>query len=156
MDPRFSQLVQASIDHIYRNFTTLVATARKSTPEKIGEVAQGRVWVGRQALTHGLVDRLGSYGDALKAAATRAKLPEGYRVSYVEAQPGRLARLMQGFGLTLGDVSGAPLELQGALVALGLAAPLATGVVQDLGWLADVADKRQPFAAVTHCLCTVP
>jgi protease-4 len=156
MDPRFSQLVQASIDHIYRNFTTLVATARKSTPEKIGEVAQGRVWVGKQALTHGLVDRLGSYGDALKAAATRAKLPEGYRVSYVEAQPGRLDRLMQGFGLTLGDVSGTPTDLQGALVALGLAAPLTTGVAQELGWLADVADKRQAFAAVTHCLCTVP
>ena len=25
-----------------------------------------------------------------------------------------------------------------------------------LGWLSAVADRRQPFAAVTHCLCGMP
>ncbi|MDP1901010.1 MAG: signal peptide peptidase SppA [Rubrivivax sp.] len=156
VNPRFAQLVQASIDHIYRDFTAKVANARKSTPEQIDAVAQGRVWAGRQALALGLVDRLGSYGDALKSAATRAKLPEGYRVKYVEAEPGRLDRLLQRFGVALGVVAGAPVDLQGALVALGLALPASAGVAQDLGWLAEMADKRQPFAAVTHCLCTAP
>ena len=44
-----AQLVQTSIDHIYREFTTKVAAARKTTPEKIDAVAQGRVWTGAQA-----------------------------------------------------------------------------------------------------------
>ena len=91
LDPRYAQVVQSTIDHIYADFTTRVAQARKTTPEKIDTVAQGRVWTGAQALSNGLVDRLGSYGDALDAAATRAKLPKGYRVTYIERQPGRWA-----------------------------------------------------------------
>lgn len=81
--------MQASIDHTYRDFTAKVAAARKSTPEKVDAVAQGRVWSGKDALARGLVDRLGRYGDALESAATRAKLAKGYGVHYVEAAPGR-------------------------------------------------------------------
>jgi len=33
---------------------------------------------------------------------------------------------------------------------------VAAGVAQDLGWLAEVAERRQPFAAVAHCLCGAP
>jgi protease-4 len=29
-------------------------------------------------------------------------------------------------------------------------------VGKDLGWLSQVANRRQPFAAVTHCLCEAP
>jgi protease-4 len=29
-------------------------------------------------------------------------------------------------------------------------------VAKDLGWLSQVASRRQPFAAVTHCLCEIP
>ena len=46
-------------------FTARAAQARKTTPDKIDAVAQGRVWSGAQALERGLVDRLGRYGDAL-------------------------------------------------------------------------------------------
>ena len=162
LDPRLAQLVQASIEHTYRDFTTLAATARKTTPEKIDAVGQGRVWSGKDALALGLVDRLGSFGDALKAAATRAKLPEGYRVQYVEAEPGRLQRWLDRLGLAsvldgvvAGD-AGTAAGLQGTLVALGLRLPASAGVAQDLGWLADVAAQRRPWAAVTHCLCQVP
>jgi protease-4 len=30
------------------------------------------------------------------------------------------------------------------------------GVAKDLGWLSEVAQRRAPFAAVTHCLCEAP
>jgi protease-4 len=156
MNPRFAQLVQASIDHTYRDFTAKVAAARTSTPEKIDAVAQGRVWSGKDALARGLVDRLGSYGDALESAATRAKLAKDYRVTYVETEPGRLERLLQRFGVALGDVVGSPVDLQAALVALGLTVPAATGIAQDLSWMTEVAAPGRPFAAVTHCLCTPP
>jgi protease-4 len=37
-----------------------------------------------------------------------------------------------------------------------LPAGAVAGVAKDLGWLSQVANRRQPFAAVTHCLCEVP
>ena len=84
--------------------------ARKSTPAQIDAVAQGRVWTGAQALERGLVDRLGSYGDALQAAALRGKLPGAdrgdYRITYLEREPGRLQQL---------------LDLLGGSVSVGLA-----------------------------------
>src|SRR6185369_4680992 len=61
MDPRFAQLVQSGVGRIYTDFTTKAAQARKTTPEKIDAVAQGRVWTGAQALERGLVDRLGGF-----------------------------------------------------------------------------------------------
>jgi protease-4 len=172
-DPRFAQLVQASIDRVYRDFTTRAAEARKTTPEKIDAVGQGRVWSGKDALAQGLVDRLGSYGDALASAAKRAKLPEGYRVQYVEAEPGRLDRLLQRLGVDAGDLGGlrsallgpsqtAASELHAAAVALGLAPPAAAAMLRDLGWLAGLQGSDpnngggRPYAAVTHCLCTPP
>ena len=56
LDPRLADLVQKSVDHTYLDFTTKVAAARKTTPEKIDAVAQGRVWTGAQAKERGLVD----------------------------------------------------------------------------------------------------
>lgn len=155
-DPRFGQLVQSVIDRAYLDFTTLAATARKTTPARIDEVGQGRVWSGRQAVAVGLVDRTGGLGDALAAAAERAKLPSGHRVQYLEARPGRLERLLQDIGAAVAGTIGQPLDLRATLLALGLAPALAPDVAHDLGWLAEVAERRQPFAAVTHCLCGVP
>jgi protease IV len=165
-DPRFVQLVQSSIDHVYRDFTIKAAAARKSTPEKIDAVAQGRVWAGKDALAQGLVDRLGSFNDAVQAAATRGKLAQGYRVEYVEAPPGRLDRWLQRFGLAeLAGLSGlwapAPNAQQALLAALatslGLPAPAAAALAQDLGWLSELAQQpHKPFAAAAHCLCVAP
>jgi protease-4 len=167
LDPRFEQLIQSAINHIYGDFTQLVAKARKSTPEKIHEIAQGRVWSGQQALQVGLVDRLGSLGDAVAAAAKLGKLEATARVQYVEADPGRLQMWMQRFGMSLAAAPGvqdlvapqatqAQAQLQGALLALGLGLPSPGGVLPDLAWLADVAARRQPFASSAHCLCTPP
>jgi protease-4 len=162
LDPRFEQLIQAAVNHTYSDFTTLVATARKSTPEKIHAIAQGRVWSGQQALETGLVDRLGSLGDAVAAAAKLGKLEPTARVQYVEAEPGRLQMWMQRFGVSLPAVvdpqalAVPQAELQGALLALGLGLPATTGVLPDLAWLAEVAARRQPFTTATHCLCTPP
>ncbi len=159
LDPRYEQLIQSSVDHIYADFTGKAAAARKTTPQKIDEVAQGRVWSGAQALQRGLVDRVGSFADALSAARARAQLPEDARVTYVEQEPGRLQTLL-GFldsAVLQGAVQGAA---QGALQALGLPAvgtPLAAGALRDLrddlGGLAGLATPGHPFAAVVHCLC---
>jgi protease IV len=172
-DPRYVQLVQTSIDHIYRDFTSRTAGARKSTPEKIDAVAQGRVWSGKDALANGLVDRLGGLTEALASAAKLAKLPANPRVQYIEAEPGRLDRLLQGFGLNgqaaLSDVQELTSEksgLTGLLVALGWLPPAALQMADELTWLGQLGGKtgsqpgqaHKPFAfsAVVHCLCTAP
>src|SRR5262249_40927580 len=51
-----------------------VAAGRKKTREQVDAIAQGRVWAGGDAHRLGLVDQLGSFNDALKAAARRARL----------------------------------------------------------------------------------
>ena len=154
LDPRFGDLVQSSIDHIYADFTGKVAKARKTTPEKIDAVAQGRVWTGAQALERGLVDRLGSYGDALDSAATRAKLDKDYRIIYLERDPGRFARLVEMFEATVARVVGDGLAQ--SFAGLGVPALAAGDLARDVGGLLDVATAKRPFAAVVHCLCEAP
>ena len=158
LDPRVAQMVQAVIEHGYSRFIGKAAEARKTTPEKIDAVAQGRVWTGQQALERGLVDRLGSYGDAVRSAKARANLADDTRVEYIERAPGRLQQLMGLLGG--GDVAWAQHAMawfgETPLAATALPASVAAEVHGDLRWLADVAERRQPFAAVVHCLCTAP
>lgn len=154
MDPRFAELIQAYVGRIYTDFTTLAAQARKTTPEKINEVAQGRVWTGTQALERGLIDRVGSYTDALKAAATRAKLAEDAPVRYIEREPSRFERLSALIGGGMARVLAEQFDL--AVVPAGLPAGALTDARRELGWLAGLATREAgatPFVAVTHCLC---
>lgn len=78
------EVLQASVEHAYSVFVDNVATARKKSFDDIDAVAQGRVWAGVDAREHGLVDHLGSYKDALNAAAKLAKLGADYKVEYIE------------------------------------------------------------------------
>lgn len=156
LDPRFAGLVQRAIEHTYTDFITKAAAARKTTPDKIDAVAQGRVWTGAQAKDRGLVDKLGSFGDALKDAATRAKLPADTRVVYIEPEQGRLARLLSDLGVDsmLARVA-AKLDMQ--LLPAGLPGAAAAQMQGELGWLSQMADRAhggKPFMALTHCLCT--
>ncbi|MDB5919507.1 MAG: sppA [Massilia sp.] len=154
LDPRFGQLVQSSINHIYSEFTTKAAQARKTTQAKIDEVGQGRVWTGAQAKERGLVDRLGSYRDALASAATRAKLPAGYRVAYIERDNSRFEQLLGMFGVSSAQALTVQVKL--GLMPSGLPAAAVADVTRELGWLSELTDGRKPYAAVTHCLCSLP
>ena len=156
LDPRFAQLVQSVVDGTYRDFTSLVATARKNTPEKIHELAQGRVWSGKDALARGLVDRLGSLGDATAAAAKLGKLPADARLLYVEAEPGKWQRWFEMLGGSQVDLALPTQDLQSLLVGIGFVPPLARTLAQDLGWLADISEQHKPFATAAHCLCVAP
>jgi len=78
-------LLQATVSHGYEEFLARVAAGRKRTPEQVDKVAQGRVWSGVQAQGLGLVDHLGSFDDAVKAAARRAKLKK-YDTKFIEPE----------------------------------------------------------------------
>ena len=154
MDPRFGALIQSSVNHIYDDFTTKVAAARKTTPEKIDAVAQGRVWTGEQARERGLVDRVGSYGDALQAAAARAKLGADFRVAYFDPKPTGLDRWTQWLGISTTHM--AHQYLQSHLGPTGMLPDSAQNIVDSLSWLSQLADGHSAFLALTHCLCQAP
>jgi protease IV len=155
-DPRFLAVAQSSVDHIYSDFTTKVAKARKTTPQAIDAVGQGRVWTGEQAKERGLVDTLGGFGDALKSAAKRAKLGDegSYRVAYIEPEPGRLARLLEAFGGVAASMIAEQIDAR--LLPAGVPRQIVQEVRHDLGWLDANVQSRKPFASVVHCLCEAP
>lgn len=66
----------------YELFRKRVADGRKLSVEAVEEIAQGRVWLGNDALGIKLVDAIGSLDDAVKKAAQLAKLDEYHTASY--------------------------------------------------------------------------
>ena len=78
-------LLQSQIGRGYEEFLSRVSTGRKKTREEIDAIAQGRVWAGIDAKRLGLVDQLGSFDDAVRSAARRAKLTD-YQLEFVEPE----------------------------------------------------------------------
>jgi protease-4 len=67
--------MQAWMDEIYGVFKGHVTAARgKKLKKPIDDLAGGRVYTGKQALDLGLVDKIGTLDDAVKFAASEAKL----------------------------------------------------------------------------------
>ena len=103
--------VQDYMQGFYENFVEKAAEARRMTPEQIDAVAQGRVWTGRQAREHGLVDELGGLESAVRIAKERAKLDPKRDVDLVVYPPKRSildilsnplgSRAAQGLGIML-------------------------------------------------------
>jgi protease-4 len=73
------RFMQASVDSIYHTFISRVAVGRKKSIEYVDSIAQGRVWIGADAIKIGLVDRIGTLDDAIASAAKMAKL-KGYGI----------------------------------------------------------------------------
>ncbi|MGU9645933.1 signal peptide peptidase SppA [Salmonella enterica] len=93
LSPEVQQMMQLSIEYGYKRFITLVADARKRTPEQIDKIAQGHVWTGEDAKANGLVDSLGDFDDAVAKAAELAKLKQ-WRLDYYQDEPTVLDMVM--------------------------------------------------------------
>jgi protease-4 len=111
-------------------------------------------WTGAQAQERGLVDTLGSDGDALWSAATRAKLGAGYRGAYIERDSSRFERAQERFGTTAAQA--VKIEVKLGLLPAGLPAGAVANVTRELNWLSEMGEGRKPYAAITHCLCEMP
>lgn len=81
--------VTESLQAFYDQFVEKVAESRQSTPEKIDQIAQGRVWTGRQAKQNGLVDQLGGLWTAVGIAKQRAHIADDEDVELVMFPPRR-------------------------------------------------------------------
>lgn len=74
-------LIQRTVTDTYEGFLQRVADGRDMTTDEVDAIAQGRVWMGQQALDRGLVDVLGGLDDAVAIAAEMAGLePDTYSV----------------------------------------------------------------------------
>ena len=67
-------IIQSNIESGYDRFLNIVAEGRDMTVEQVHEIAQGRVWTGNKALELGLVDKLGTFDEAVVSAAALAKM----------------------------------------------------------------------------------
>lgn len=106
--------MQASVEDIYESFVNLVADGRKMAPSAVDAIAQGRVWMGSDALEIGLVDEIGTLKDAIAYAAGLAGIsPDDCTVAAYPAPLTFAEQLMQSFGegdQTPSILAGTPFE----------------------------------------------
>jgi len=76
------EVFRSNMRHTYETFVNKVARGRNMSFEAVDKVAQGRVWSGAEALSVGLVDKLGTLADAVAEAAKQAKLEDYETVTY--------------------------------------------------------------------------
>lgn len=78
--PQELAITQKSVNQIYNQFLDKVAQARKLPKPKVAQIAQGRVWAGKDAKRLGLVDEIGGIEDAIKYAAKQANLGSNWEL----------------------------------------------------------------------------
>lgn len=81
------ELLGEYIDEMYDYFIENVAAGRGIDPDRVREIAEGRVYLGTQALDLKLIDRLGGMRDAIEHAAAAAGIADDYRTVYFRAFP---------------------------------------------------------------------
>ncbi|XP_054805246.1 serine protease SPPA, chloroplastic-like isoform X8 [Prosopis cineraria] len=109
--PDEAELFAKSAQHIYKQFRDKAAFSRSMTVERMEEVAQGRVWSGKAAASHGLVDAIGGLSRAIAIAKLKANIPQDRQVTLVELSRPSLAEILSGAGNTLAEVDNTLKEL---------------------------------------------
>lgn len=91
-------ILQEQADHIYEVFLDRVAQARNMSLDEVNEIAQGRVWTGKQALDINLVDELGGLDQTIDKAAQMAGISEYRIVNYPQLKDPLMKMLENVFG----------------------------------------------------------
>lgn len=86
--------LQNSVENFYDLFTRRVAEGRGMSQDAVKEIAEGRVWIGGDALRLGLVDDIGGLHNAIEAVAERAGIDSDKVVYYPEIQEKFLVSLL--------------------------------------------------------------
>ena len=146
LPPEVQQMMQLSIENGYKRFITLVADARKTTPEQIDKIAQGHVWTGQDAKANGLVDSLGDFDDAVAKAAELAKLKQ-WHLEYYQDEPTFVDMVMD-------SMSGSVRAMLPEAIQAMLPAPLASAastVKAESDKLAAFNDPQNRYAFCLTC-----
>ncbi len=99
--PLQREKLHRDMEHVYGIFKQCVVSSRgKKLKYNIEELAQGKVYTGRQALAVGLIDRIGSLDDAIQLAAKRAGLKRGqYHIRNLPRLPSLMDLLQNMLGM---------------------------------------------------------
>ncbi|UCG99832.1 MAG: signal peptide peptidase SppA [Deltaproteobacteria bacterium] len=84
MTDRERQMIMNLLEDIRNQFVTAVSEGRNMPREKVLEIADGRIFSGRQAKKFGLVDRLGNFHDAVNLAKRMANIKGEVKLVYPE------------------------------------------------------------------------
>lgn len=133
------------VDEFYVTFLRKAAEGRDTKPELVHEVAQGRVWTGRQAQQIGLVDELGSLRTAITVAKEKAGLSGEVKLRILPKQASFIDEL---FGTSQQDTSlhGA-LDRSNPLTGAVLSSPPAKSVIRLLQAAPLLADNEPVLMA---------
>ncbi len=128
--------MQAQVDDTYARFLQVVVEGREMSRDAVHAVGQGRVWTGRQALDHGLVDELGGLRRAVEMAKTQAGIEPDSEVTLVTYPAARsLFEALRG-GARAWSALGA---------AAAWAQDPAARTAQTLWWQAHLANRGAPL-----------
>ena len=105
--------ITQSMTETYKEFKSRVTTNRKIPDAKLETLAQGRIWLGEEAKSNGLVDEIGSLDDTIKALAKTLNLTS-YEVIDVysnESFNDLISRFLGRFGASISASASAPTEI---------------------------------------------
>ena len=105
--------ITQSMTETYKEFKSRVTTNRKISDAKLETLAQGRIWLGEEAKSNGLVDEIGSLDDTIKALAKTLNLTS-YEVIDVysnESFNDLISRFLGRFGASISTSTSAPAEI---------------------------------------------
>jgi len=147
------RFLQLTVEDAYRVFLDKVASSRELSMERVENLAQGRVWIGSDALELGLVDQIGSLGDAVASAAAMAGLgADEYDIKYVASELTLRERLALQFA-TLASTFVGPTQPGLRSAAPGWMLQMLQMIDSQVGWLARLNDPRNLYY---HCFCQLP
>ncbi|PSL43628.1 protease-4 [Salsuginibacillus halophilus] len=75
-------ILQSMVDDMYEDFVQVVDEGRDLSEEEVRNLADGRIFTGNQAYDEGLVDELGTRGDALEQMREDLEMPQAEAVRY--------------------------------------------------------------------------
>lgn len=97
LTPQEQEILQSLIDSSYHQFVSTIAESRNLPLETVKSFADGRIFTGEQAVSLGIVDKLGSEDDARRLAAQLAGLdPEKTECFTLEERKPLVNRLLRG------------------------------------------------------------
>jgi protease-4 len=148
LDEGLSRIFQSSVERSYRQFLQLVAEARGIDDLDIVDgLAQGQVWTGEQARERGLIDKTGTFQDAIEASARIAGLGDVYQIEWIEPEKSALDEFLTDF-------------LANAVAVLDLT--VSQPVNLPVSWLQSMLDdlqfiveKQGKFTLAAYCLCEI-
>ncbi len=141
-----ADILQQSTENGYDRFLTIVGEGRGLEKEYVDSIGQGRVWIGKRATELRLVDKLGSYDDAIKSAAALANL-EKYDVVDMKEKKTTFEMFLS----NLSETSFATLGGREQRVTNGAVAQLVRAAEAQVKFFSEFNDPNAAYARCMTC-----